>query len=314
MCVRKFYDQAIAQDNGTDHAHSNDNLRSTKFDLSKSSFTSDSAVPSLMAYDPDVWIDRLAYDELMSDEFEPDPPVGAIDYFASTVSIIGKVTVDGISLLEPRETGYQQEPEESLSDVTATVYGPGETVIGENTLSRGVTPQIFGDVNNPEPKQDLIFGTVTVPEETSYIEVTAPAPNGGETQSSVINPYVAFLREALLAVPADHILSAEEGYTQSVTNRLETLNEHIQNDRFKPAMNVLRSIDNTVQQRIESGYDTAPSSIRSKGVIQDMIATRIEKLRTLANLSTGNGTGNGNHKGKKNNKKGSNGNRGNGDT
>jgi hypothetical protein len=105
-----------------------------------------------------------------------------------------------------------------------------------------------------------------------------------------VTPYVEFLQTALLAVSSEFLSNDEEGYTQSVQNRLETVDRHVQNDRYNPAANVLESIDQTVQQQVESGYDTAPSKVRPKSTIREMISFRVERLRELAETSS-NGNG-----------------------
>ena len=296
--------------NGEDYdgsdGHSFD-LWTTKFDLRENSFTSETAAPSLMDAGPgpdsdytveDFWMDSVAYDNLINDEFSPTPSVGISDDDGDGWFLLARATSDGIDVRSQHQTDLVQSPDDS--DVTATARDSSGAVVAENQLSRGVERQYQTGDNQRDA--NVIYGTVSFPDGAVTIEITAPTPDGDGTVSTTTNPYGERLREALLSVPEASLSIAPQGYVQWVANQLDTADRHVQNGRIRPAVNVLESIDKTVQQHIEAGYDTARSSVYSKEALRELIALRIERLTNPAETpgqsndngqATGTGGGNG---------------------
>lgn len=289
-----FYAQAIAQNNGNDIAHADDNLRSTKYNIKGGLFTSETAAPSYMSYGADEWMDTLAYNELLDDNISPTPGIGIDFEILEGLFALGEVTTDGIDIQNQSLVQNRSVTDAPDSDVVATVYGPGDDVLEERNFARGVTPAADGG-GDFAPSNNTIFGTISLPDDGAYIEIVAPSPeeNSSGTVSTTLNPYVDSLREALFAIPEEYIKNAYQGYTQSITNMLETVDRHVQNHRYRPAANVLEGVDNIVQEQVRSGYDTAPDDVLPKDTIRSMISFRVDRLRRLSREYSDNGASQG---------------------
>lgn len=294
----EFYPSTFAQSNGADTAHANENLRSTKYDLSLSSFESETASPSYMSYGDDEWMDIIAYDEMISDDMSADPPLGKDWDPVDRLFAMFEVTEDGLETVSESMTQQLPATDVQETDVIATVRGVDGEVVSERGFERGVIPDVEG--KESETSENIVFGTVPFPEEAVVVDVSAPKPGNEDTEtiSTTVNPYVDIVQETIFAIPQNAVSIDYDGFKNSISNRLDTADRHISEHRYRSAASVLENVKKKIKEHVESGYDTAPSRVRPKSEIIAMLEFRIDRLYRLAKEGNSQNENKGNGKGK----------------
>jgi len=179
---------------GSDPAHAQDNLVSTKFDMSndtslplRPSDDIDSAVSSYMSYADQKWADALSTQKLIddaeSDGFSPTPPVNPIELLpdANNLIIFGEVT-DGdieISFADTLDQSIRTAGVEDGVDIQIKDDDSSELV--SQTLPQGLEA-VFEESEELEPPlvgEDIIMGDVAFPAESAEVEITASSSSEG---------------------------------------------------------------------------------------------------------------------------------------
>lgn len=181
---------------GSDPAHAQDNLVSTKFDIPiddstvLTSLRFDSGVSSYMSYvsSSSLWADTVSTQKLIEaadlDGFSPTPPEDPIELLpgADSLVIIGEI-LDGDIEISFADTLNQSVRTAGVEEgVDIQISGNDGSNLANQTLPRGIRAT-FAEGEKIEPPiigENVIIGDIAFPAETSEVEITAPSPGSND--------------------------------------------------------------------------------------------------------------------------------------
>lgn len=237
---------------------------------------------SFMSYDGAEGPDSITVGKLTERGelgWRPSVPVEDLDYEGPVASGNGVVGEDGFwfgDYLSVPSSRPQPDDEEGQVEVTAVA--PDGSELAARTTATGIKSTGSGGAAAASNGDGGFFSfAVPFPERTSELRFEAP-DRGLE---AAYNPLSAGIRDLLRRVPDAAFVPDADGQREALLDRLDAVDRHVEEERFRAAVETMEGIQTTLESVLEGGYPTRFADEPTKSEVVDSVRDQVDRLGTL---------------------------------